>query len=354
MSCLIRAGQLRLAQGFLFAALLAARLAAAPEKPVREPVVIKGESTRVELTKPRAEKSESAQVDEKGSVQAQRPVFLNIYLGSQALISDKTAVSDAAAFAGSNILRQNEVIYQGSGATFGDNSAPVTIAPAMRIEWELPFERLPFLPSWRSFSITASFDAVYSPTKNLLTSTGNFRYQNAQAAHVALTDLTYSGSLTATERHYSLTPMSGITLELASEGMQKSGMAVLVRVAGGVQLQSGQRNYELALNPQYVNAGVYSDTYLIKSSVMQSYSMAFLAAGRADLAFRFRLSGRLHMIVAASATFTYGFLPYDNYGIFQEQAGQNKNIYQKVVSGTADQEYMGIAPALFLALSTAI
>ena len=82
--------------------------------------------------------------------------------------------------------------------------------------------------------------------------------------------------------------------------------------------------------------------------------MAFLAAGRADLGVRFRLSGNLHLIVLGSANFSYGILPYDNYGIFQEQAGQNKNIYQKVVSGTADQEYLGIAPAIFLALSTAI
>ncbi len=189
----------------------------------------------------------------------------------------------------------------------------------------------------------------------MLSSSGNFRYQNAQAQHVALTDLTYTGTLTASERHYSLSPMLGFQLELTNATMQGwRNFSILLRLAGGVTLQSGQRSYELALNPQFVSAGAYSDNYVIKSSVTQAYSMAFLAAGRADLGVRFRLSGSLHMIIMGSATFSYGFLPYDNYGIFQEQAGQNKNIFQKVVSGTADQEYMGIAPAFFLALSTAI
>lgn len=316
---------------------------AAPKKEeamVAEPVLLQGDKSPV---------------DEKGAKVNRRPEYFNVFLGSQMLLADTTGSAAARSFANANILRSDEVIYKGSGATISDASDQFTFAPAIRLEWELPFERVRFLPSWRLFSLLMSFDAAYSPDKAVLSSSGNFRYQNAQAQHVALTDLMYTGTLTATERHYGLSPMLGVQVELTNATMQGwRNFSVLLRAAGGVTLQTGQQNYELALNPQYVSAGAYSDNYVIKSSVTQAYSMAFLAVGRADIGVRFRLSGRLHLIVMGSAIFSYGFLPYDNYGIFQEQAGQNKNIYQKVVSGTADQEYMGIAPAFFLALSSAI
>ncbi len=326
-----------------FVLLTAMPVSAAPQKDetmVSPPVVVQGDKSPV---------------DEKGAKSQTRAGYFNVFLGSQVLLADTTAASAAKSFAGTHMLRSDETIYKGSGATLSEATDQFTFAPAIRLEWELPFERVKFLPSWRVLSLLMSFDGAYSPEKSLLSSSGDFRYQNAQAQHVALTDLTYTGKLTATERHYGLSPMLGVQLELTNATMQGwRNFSVLVRVAGGVTLQTGQRSYELALNPQYVSAGAYSDTYVIKSSVTQAYSMAFLAAGRADLGVRFRLSGRLHMMVMGSATFSYGILPYDNYGIFQEQAGQNKNIFQKVVSGTADQEYMGIAPAFFLALSTEI
>lgn len=307
------------------------------------------------VSQPVIMQSEKPAVDEKGTKVSSRPEYFNVFLGSQMLLADATGAAAARSFANANMLRSDEIIYKGSGATISDATGQITYAPAIRLEWELPFERVRFLPSWRIFSLLMSFDAAYSPDKPVLSSAGNFRYQNAQAQHVALTDLTYTGTLTATERHYGLSPMLGVQIELTNATMQGwRNLSVLLRAAGGVTLQTGQQNYELALNPQYVSAGAYSDNYVIKSSVTQAYSMAFLAVGRADLGVRFRLSGRLHLIVMGSAIFSYGFLPYDNYGIFQEQAGQNKNIYQKVVSGTADQEYMGIAPAFFLALSSAI
>lgn len=300
-------------------------------------------------------RGEKNAVDEKGTKINLRPEYFNVYLGSQMLMADATGAAAARSFAGTNILRSDEVIYKGSGATISDVTDQFTFAPAIRLEWERPFERVRFLPNWRIFSLLMSFDGAYSPEKNVLSSSGNFRYQNAQAQHVALTDLTYTGTLTASERHYGLSPMLGVQIELTNATMQGwRGFSILMRLAGGVTLQTGQRSYELALNPQYVSAAAYSDNYVIKSSVTQAYSMAFLGAGRADLGVRFRLSGNLHLIIMGSATFTYGILPYDNYGVFQEQAGQSKNIYQKVVSGTADQEYLGIAPAFFLALSTAI
>lgn len=307
------------------------------------------------VSQPVTLKGEQPAVDEKGSKVQLRPQYFNVFFGSQMLLADATGADAARSFANTHMLRSDEVIYKGSGATISDATTPFTFAPAIRLEWELPFERVKFLPNWRIFSLLMSFGGAYSPEKSVLSSSGNFRYQNAQAQHVALTDLTYTGTLTATERHYGLSPMLGIQLEFTNATMQGwRGFSVLVRLAGGVTLQTGQRSYELALNPQSVTAAAYSDTYVIKSSVTQAYSMAILAAGRADLGVRFRLSGNLHLIVLGSATFSYGILPYDNYGIFQEQAGQNKNIYQKVVSGTADQEYLGIAPAIFLALSTAI
>ena|GEM_PF-2693916 len=310
------------------------------ETMVSQPVVMQGEKSAV---------------DEKGTKANLRPSYFNVYLGSQMLLADATGAAAARSFTNAHMLRSDEVIYKGSGATISDATGQFTFAPAIRLEWELPFERVRILPSWRIFSLLMSFDGAYSPEKSVLSSSGNFRYQNAQAQHVALTDLTYTGTLTATERHYGLSPMLGVQIELTNATMQGwRGFSILMRVAGGVTLQTGQRSFELALNPQYVSAGSYSDNYVIKSSVTQAYSMAFLAVGRADLGVRFKLSGSLHMIILGSATFSYGILPYDNYGIFQEQAGQNKNIYQKVVSGTADQEYMGIAPAFFLALSTAI
>ena len=318
-------------------------VSAAPKKEdamVSQPVLLQGDKSAV---------------DEKGAKTNRRPEYFNVFLGSQMLLADTTGAAAARSFANTSMLRTDEVVYKGSGATISDATAQFTFAPAIRLEWELPFERVRFLPNWRIFSLLMSFDGAYSPDKPVLSSSGNFRYQNAQAQHVALTDLTYTGTLTASERHYGLSPMLGVQMELTNATMQGwRNFSVLLRAAGGVTLQTGQRSFELALNPQYVSAGAYSDNYVIKSSVTQAYSMAFLAVGRADLGVRFRLSGSLHMIILGSATFSYGILPYDNYGIFQEQAGQNKNIYQKVVSGTADQEYMGIAPAFFLALSTAI
>lgn len=313
------------------------------------------EQNKVLISKPVPLDSQKSQTDEKGQLISQTPYFFSVFLGSQMLLADSVGADAAKTFASDNILRTSETIYRGSRATLSDASAPVTFSPAVRFEWEIPFERANFLPSWRIFSLLLSFEGAYSPEKSLLASSGNFRYQNAQAQHIALTDVTYTGTLTATEKHYALAPMLGFGLTLSNASMQRwGGLSVLLRFAGGVALQSGQRNYELALNPQYISAGTYSDTYVIKGSFTQAYSMAVLAAGRAELGFRFRLSERLYFTVTAAANFYYGFLPYDNYGVFAEQAGQNKNIFQKVVSGTGDQDYLGIVPAFFLALSTAI
>jgi len=323
--------------GFFLVVLAAAlpRLHAA-QKLASEPVVIKDK-----------------QPDEKGNKPLQKPVIFSVFLGSYALTADPVAYDNAKNFATTNILRSDETIYKGSGARLSDASEPVTIAPALRFAWDIPFERVAFLPSWQAFSLALSFEGVYSPEKNILSSSGNFRYQNAQATHVALTDVTYTGALTVTERHYALAPMVGVSVALTNATLQKAaGLTFVLGLGGGVLLQSGQRSYDLALNSQYISAGTYSDTYAIGAKVTQAYSMGVLPAGRADLGIRFRTSARTHLMLVLTGTFVYGILPYDNYGTFFERAGNEKYVYQKVITGYADQDVLAIRPAVFLALST--
>ncbi|MFO1527390.1 MAG: hypothetical protein U1F16_15580 [Turneriella sp.] len=293
------------------------------------------------------------QPDEKGNKPLPKPVIFSVFLGSYALTADPVVYDNAKSLATTNIMRSDEIIYKGSGASLSDASEPVTIAPALRFAWDIPFERVAFLPSWHAFSLALSFEGVYSPEKNILSSSGNFRYQNAQATHVALTDVTYTGALTVTERHYALAPMLGVSLALTNATLQKAaGLTFVLGLGGGVLLQSGQRNYDLALNSQYISAGTYSDTYAIGAKITQAYSMAVLPAGRADLGIRFRTSARTHLMLVITGTFVYGILPYDNYGTFFERAGSEKYTYQKVITGYADQDVLAIRPAVFLALST--
>jgi len=288
----------------------------------------------------------------KGGAHARRPVLFTVSLGNRFSPSDTNAVQMAQTTATQNMLRPNENIYYGSGASLYDATGSFVPEPALRIECEIPFERVPFLPSWGPFTATVSLEGAFTGTTNLLGSTGNFRYQNPQANALALTDLTYSGNLTVTEKHYNLTPMVGFGVDFQAPFMRAlADMRFLMRIAGGFAMQSGTRNYSLALNPQYVSAGSYSDTYVIQSSLSQTYAMAFLLAARGDVGFRFRIAQKLHVSVMGSYMVFYGSLPITTLGTFGERGASYGNTYQKVIATSDSQDYTSLIPAAFLALS---
>lgn len=310
--------------------------------PQAEPVVIKAEPEKPHVT------------DEKGEAIKKRPSYFSILLGNRFSLPDANANPNAVTFSDANILRTSEQIYKSTGAAYSEAGFSPGFEPALRIELEMPFERIPFLPASKKFAAQLSFEGSFTTTQNLLSSSGPFRYQNNQANAVELQDVTYSGNLTVTEKRQSFTPMLGIGAELASEGMQRMNeLRFLVRVGAGVSLQNGQRSYDLQLNPQYISTTsnpTYSDTYVIKSSITQSYATAVLFAGRVELGLRMRLAGRMHLALIGSMSAFYGVLPYDNVGSFTEQAGQ-KQVYQKIITGISDEDSFRLIPAVFLALS---
>ncbi|WP_041948233.1 hypothetical protein [Turneriella parva] len=293
-----------------------------------------------------------AVVNEKGDKSIGRPGYFSFYLGGRAampLVSDPTSYAAAESFANTHILRTQEIIYKGTGPGFENTSSSFLTMPTIRAEWEIPFERIRFLPKSPSLSALFSLEGAMSLRSQVLDAAGNFRYQNAQAQHVALTDVTYSGSLSVRERHQYIAPMVGLGTELGNP----QGWRFIGSLSLGVALQNGQRDYELNLAPQQISAGAFTDTYTITASATESYAMAFLLAGRAELGVRMRLTAKLHMALVASCAVHYGVINYSGTGIFAERAGAaaDKNIYQKVVSTTSDEVYLGLAPGVFLALS---
>lgn len=289
---------------------------------------------------------------EKSDKPAGRPGYVSFYLGGRAsmpVISDPTSYAAAESFANTHILRTQEIIYKGTGPGFENTSPSYLTMPAIRIEWDIPFERIGFLPKWQSFSVLYSLEGAMSLRSQVLNAAGNYRYQNAQAQHVALTDVTYAGSLSVRERHQYIAPMLGLGTELGNA----QGWRFISSLSLGVALQNGQRDYELAVSPREISAGAFSDTYAISATAKESYAMEFLLAGRAEIGVRMRLSAKLHLALVASCTVHYGLINYAGTGIFAERAGVTgeKNIYQKVVSTTSDEVYLGLLPGVFLALS---
>ncbi|MBS0616774.1 MAG: hypothetical protein JSR44_01195, partial [Spirochaetes bacterium] len=318
------------AQGIILLLMMATATHAAPRAKKKQKVI----KTEAVVIKDRVRTEGSAQAladgkthgltDEQGNAlaaaQARRPILFTVSLGNRFSQPDSNAVAMAQSTATQNMLRPNENIYYGSGASLYDATGAFVPEPALRIECEIPFERVPFLPAWVPFTLTASLEGAFTGTTNLLGSTGNFRYQNPQANALALTDLTYSGNLTVSEHHYNLTPMVGFGVDLQAPFMQSwADMRFLMRIAGGFTMQSGTRNYSLSLNPQYVSAGSYSDTYVIQSSLSQTYAMAFLLAARGDVGFRFRIAQKLHLSLMGSYMLLYGSLPLTTLGTFGER-----------------------------------
>lgn len=281
-----------------------------------------------------------------------RRSYFTVGLGSRFMLADTQGMAEARQMATDKILRPNEVIYRGSGVALVEHGAAMVLAPALRAEWEIPAEQYRWLGWFRRFSMLLSFEAGYSPSREMLSASGNFRYRNAQATNVALTDLTYTGSLSVSERRFNLTPMFGFGAEYTNgrlQGLKETHL--LARFSLGAMFASGVRHYTLSLAPQYVSA--VNDTYVNQSEIMQSHTMAVLPAARAEVGVRARLSPRLHIALLVSVTVVYGNIGWESLGYFAERAGAaaDKNIYQKVVSEIVDQAYLGLAPAAFLALS---
>jgi len=291
-------------------------------------------------------------VDERGSAIKTKPSLMSLYLGNrfaldslESTLGNPNAAATATAFAQNNMVRASELIYKGT-ATLADSSGAFVAQPTLRAEYERPFQSLQWL------SLLFSLEGSFAMKRDLVSSGTSFRYENAQANHLALTNVTYAGQLTASDTRYTLTPMVGLGFEITNSTLQKaSGLSFILHLSGGVGLMSAKRSYDLVTTPQAISAGSYSDTYQIKSTMTQSFQMAILGAGRIDLGMRVRLGqSGMHLALVGSATFYYGVLPYDNYGYFSETAG-NRQIYQKITTGTADETYIGLAPAIFLALS---
>ena len=304
--------------------------------------------TTVVLAENWASTATGAVVNEKVDKPVSRPGYFSFYLGGRAampIIADPAPYAAAESYSTTNILRTNELVYKGTGPAFENTSSSYLVVPAIRAQLEIPCTSNSLIPCFALFSV----EGAMSLSSNVLGATGNFRYQNAQAQHIALTDVTYAGSLAVTERHQYIAPMVGLGFEAGNA----QGVRFIGSFSLGVALQNGQRDYELALTPQQISAGAYTDTYAISAKANESYAMAFLLAGRAELGVRWRLNSKLHMAVVASCTVHYGLINYAGTGIFAERAGASgeKNIYQKVVSTTSDEVYLGLAPGVFLALS---
>jgi hypothetical protein len=276
-----------------------------------------------------------------------RRSYFTVGFGLRFVLHDALGMSDTRQFATNYILRPNEVIYKGSGVTLSETAKPFSFEPALRTEWELPLD-------WASWlTLLLSLEAGYTPAREIVSAAGNFRYQNPQAVHVALTDLTYAGHLSVTERRFNLNPMVGLGADYTNDwlrGLKETHL--LARLSMGVMFASGARLYTLSLSPQYVAA--VNETYVIQSEITQSYSLSVLPAARAEIGARARLSARLHLALLLSLTAVYGNISWESLGYFAERAGvgADKNIYQNVVSATAHQGYRGLAPTIFLAVST--
>lgn len=299
-------------------------------------------------------------VDERGNPIAKKPSLVTLYLGNRFFMGNSgdttgigvdSASQSARDFATTNMIRPGETIYRGSGASIATTSSGFQVEPTLRIGWEIPFQKAKFL------SLQFSVEGSMTASRNLISAAGNFNYQNAQANYASLINTSYTGTLTATQQRSYVVPMAGLGFDITNATLQRAGgLSFLANLGVGMALQSYKRTYDLALAPQYIAAGIYSDTYVIKSSMTQSYSMAPLAAGRVDLGMRFNIGNglRLSLVGSLTAFYMFSFMPitYDNYGYFAEQAGSNKITFQKITASSTDESsYFELLPAVFLALS---
>lgn len=274
-----------------------------------------------------------------------RQSYFTLGLGMRFVANNAAGGAEAKQFATDNIVRPSEPIYRGSGVTIAENENPFYLEPALRAEWEFPLK-------WKDWLyVLSSFEIGYALPREIAAAGGQFRYQNPEAPHAALTDLTYTGSLSVVEQRFSIMPMLGLGVDYTNAAMGRwRAMHLVARLSLGAMLATGARYYSLSLAPQYVAA--VNDTYAIKSEMVESYRMALLPSVRLELGARVRLHGRLHAALLVGASAVYGNLAWESQGYFAERAGDTKTTYQKIVSGVADQVYWGIAPTIFLALST--
>lgn len=276
-----------------------------------------------------------------------RQSFFTVGLGCRFLLNDPQSLGDMRRVADDNILRPNEPIYNSSGIALSGPGTAFAPEPALRAEYQVYLER----SAW--FSIIWSIEGGYAPAREALFAAGNFRYLNAEATNAALADVTYTGSLSVTERRFQLTPAAGVGVDYTNAWLTRLGEThLLARLSLGVMVASGQRLYTLSLAPRYI--GAVNDTYAIQSEITQSHTMSLLPAARAEFGARARLWGRLHIALLFSLTGIYGNLGWQSVGFFAERAGPASAVsnYQKIVSTTQDQAHLGLAPGIFLALTT--
>ncbi len=103
-----------------------------------------------------------------------RRSYFTVGLGSRFVLAAAQGLSDMRQSATENILRPNEVIYKGSGVALEQHSGAFSFEPTLRAEWEIPGEQYSWLGWFRQFSILWSFEAGYSPSREVLSAAGNF------------------------------------------------------------------------------------------------------------------------------------------------------------------------------------
>ncbi|HRP68859.1 MAG TPA: hypothetical protein PLY93_04950, partial [Turneriella sp.] len=275
--------------------------------------------------------------------------FFTIALGSSLVLPNANTATEAQNTSLLYMLRQNEAIYTAPDAVLPPAEAGLAAMPALRIEGELPFTRLSLLPQWQKAAALFSLEVGFSTQQNLFSTTGNFRFLNNQAGALELTDVTYSGKIIASERKQYFSPMLGLSFEWWSY----ANVHFLTRAAVGFFLQNGIRTYHFNTDNQNITSvsnPTYSGSYHLEAHFTETYSYAFLAAGRLELGVRYEVWPKIHVALLVSSTVLYGMLPLDIVGGFTEY-GNGKKTYEYVVSSIRDEASLVVLPSVFLALS---
>lgn len=282
-----------------------------------------------------------------------RPALMEYGVSLGLKPQNNESTGNAQSFTQAHFLRESETAYTGSSPQLQKDPRAHLLTPGFYVGCAVPLERLGFLQESFNLSLLFGVEGSFLFPTNLLSAEGSFRYLNPQAPHLALTDLTYQGRLTVTQSAAVLTPLLGIGWSYTNATLIRWNESSLqARVAVGTGFANGKREYFLDLDPQYVSAGAYSDTYQIQGRAMQSYSMAVLGALRVDAGWRMRLAENFFITLFFSGTFYYGKPSYGTLGSFSERtvSGTGKVVFQNLLTQPVDETYSVFIPSVFLAL----
>ena len=288
---------------------------------------------------------------------AQRPSLVSLYFGMAFADAYRNDKSDSLNGGIENeVFRRNEAIYVNSGSTF-NRSKVFVFEPLIRLEFEKPldFEKVwllknsQLLKSLKSFSAHFSMGAIVQVNRALSsTAQSDTRYLNPQAPNAALIDVTYQGSLAATESRSVLLPMVGLGYALALD--QQKQWRLSAKGSLGAAFLSGERVARLATDAKYISAGAYTENYSISAEYRQNWQMSLAFAGQFDLGVRIEVFKGHHISILGSLLMVTGKLSMDQSGYFREQAG-NRVTFQKNITGTVEERVFQWIPLASLAYS---